>query len=291
MYVINDFQLIETASSLFINNHGKGAKLSHKTLYDILNALRMQEKLEISEEDLLAIANQHQVHIEELKKILITQLNVLKPMQANKFPLIYIDADDPIVVDLLQETLSKQYHVVIAKDDVIYASHALIIFYRQNYSSTDFEALYQKLPEEVYLVTAGVLHKLLLIDNLYFKGSGLPTHFSHLHQLTTYLKSDITASKNNWLLFYRELYKNQMAGFPDPQLNACQRGYIAYALFQFASQFTHFWKLPTPLDQMNWFWHVDLSSFQIHTEVAIHSPFSEYDMKINLIPPLHQESA
>ncbi len=114
------------------------------------------------------------------------------------------------------------------------------------------------------------MHKLLVIDNIYFKNSGLPTHFSNLHQLIAYFKSDIPATKNNWFLFYRELLKNDYETLPDTEINDCQRGFIAHSLHQFISQFTNLWRPATTLDKINWFWQVDLSSFTVHQEVAIH---------------------
>jgi hypothetical protein len=105
-----------------------------------------------------------------------------------------------------------------------------------------------------------------------------------------YLNSDIPGTKNNWLLFYRELMKNTLNQFPDPEVNSCQRGYIAYCLYQFMSQFTNLWNPPTPIDQVNCFWQADLTNFTIHTEAALHSPFSEYDMKLDLKNLEPQES-
>jgi len=283
VYVINDYQLIAAASELYLSNYGKGVKISSQVLGTVLNCLREQSKLEISNEELIVLANQHQIDIESLKKVLINQLNVLKPMLSRKFPAIYIHSDDTLIVELLESTLSREYHChVVPEQYRDFQPNSLVVFYRKNYSNKDFKTLYQQLDEDIYLITAGVVHKLLVIDNLYFKGSGLPTHFSNLHQLMAYLNSDIPATKNNWLLFYRELLKQQIDQFPEPQINACQRGYIAYCLHQFISQFTNLWDAPTPLDKVNWFWHADLTNFSVHQEIATHSPFSEHDMRVNL---------
>ena len=214
---------------------------------------------------------------------MINQLDILRPLSARKFSSIYIDSNDGLVSQLLQETFQTQYHVYLVEDNQpIYTKGSLVIFYRTNYSSVEFKALYQHLPDDVYLITAGVLHTVLAIDNLYFNGSGLPTHVSNLQQLAAFLKSDLPATKDNWLLFYRSMLLNKVDEFPEPKINACQKAFVAYALYQFASQYTHFWKAPTTLDKINWFWHVDLTSFNVHQEVAVHSTFSEYDMKLNL---------
>lgn len=282
MYVINDYQLVTVASQIYLTHYDKGAKISSDILADILQALQKQTKLEISAEDLATLALQHRIDVEALKKVLINQLNILKPAAEKKFPLIYINADDANIALTLQTTLATNYSVEIVPETTLdFAEHSLVIFYRKNYSSTDFNRLQQQVNNHVYLITAGVLHKLLIIDNLYFNGSGLPTHTSNLHQLMTYLRSDISTTKNNWLLLYRDMMGNAVDQFPEPHINACQQGYIAYCLYQFAAQFTHLWKTPTPFDQINWFWHVDLTSFNVHREVAIHSPFSEFDMKLH----------
>lgn len=283
MYVINDFQLIPAGSDLYINNSNKGAKITNKKFVNILKILQKQKKLEITRADLAHLAQTNEVDFAQLETVLITQLNILKPMKIRKFPLIYINSDDPVITQLLHGTFEREFNVQdVNTNHESYENESLIIFYRQNYSHPDFKNIYKNLPEKTYLVTAGVIHNLLIMDNIYFKNSGLPSHFSNLHQLLAFLQSDITATKNNWLLFYREVLKNQTDSFPDPKINDCQKGYVAYCIHQFLSQFTNLWNAPTPMDQVNWLWHADLTSFSVHTEVAVHSPFSEYDMKLNL---------
>lgn len=283
MYIINDYQLVASASHVFLSHDNKGAKIANQTLINILKSLQQQAKHEISEEELNLLAVQFSVDIEQLKTVLIKQLDILKPLKTRKFPKMYISSDDELVSSLLYDSFISHYDVLrVSADYLDFSSDSLVLFYRNNYSHTDFKKLYHHLKDGVYVITAGVLNKLLIIDNLYFNGSGLPTHVSTLHQLMAYLHSDVPATKNNWLLYYRGLVKDGIESFPEPAVNACQQGYIAYCLFQFASQFTNLWKKPTPLDQLNWFWQADLTAFTVHREVAIHSPFSEYDMKLDI---------
>ena len=283
MYIINDYQINTIGSDTYINSDSKAAKISHPILRQILSALQLQNNLEISEDELLLLAAQFQLNLDQLKNILINQLDILRPLKAKKFSTIYINTNDPLISAPLTASLQDRYNIeVVSQHFVNYSSGSLVIFYRSNYSSHDFKHLYHSLPNDVYVVTAGVIHKILLIDNLYFNGSGLPTHVSNLHQIMAYLNSELPATKDNWLLFYRSMVKNNVDEFPEPKINPCQQGFVAYALYQFVLQYTHFWSSPTPLDQINWFWHVDLTSFNVHREVAIHSPFSEYDMKLDL---------
>ncbi|MDI9817799.1 MULTISPECIES: hypothetical protein [unclassified Legionella] len=283
MYLINDFQLQTINSASYIFNDSKAAKIPNDTLYQILETLKQQKQLEINETSLEAIATRHRVPLEQLKHVLITQLDILRPLAFRKFHNLYLNVDDPQICGLLSETFQAQYTIHVVKQEFRdYKPSSLVIYYRNNYSNPDFKRIYHDLPNDVYLITAGLLHKILVIDNLYFNDSGLPTHLSNLHQLMAFLNSDMPATKDNWLLFYRSMVKNNVDVFPEPVVNACQKGFIAYSLFQFASQYTQFWKAPMPLDKINWFWHVDLTSFSVHQEVAIHSAFSEYDMKLDV---------
>jgi len=283
MYVINEYQLVSVSTTVYLTNASIGAKIPNTQLAQLLEALKKFPKAECTDEQLTALAAEFQVPLPALKKVLIEQLNILKPMLIQKIPMIYINSDDSLVTSVLAETLEQEFSVqVVAEDHSNYQQNSMVIFYRKNYSHESFARIYQNLTEDVYLVTAGVLHKLLIIDNLYVIGSGLPTHFSNLHQLMAYLNSDIPATKNNWLLFYRQMVKNSLDKFPDPQINSCQRGYIAYCLYQFISQYTNLWGAPTPMDQVNCFWQADLTNFSVHSEAALHSPFSEHDMKLNL---------
>lgn len=283
MYVINDYQLLTVANQVYINAFGKGAKISAEVLAEILQELKQQERLEISEEGLDNIAKRYGLLLDDLKSILIQRLTVLKPLLFRKCPKIYLNINDAQVRNLLADTLAREYQLEIVDEHFRdYQAQSMVIFYRLNYSDKDFKILYQNIPEHCYVISAGNLHHLLIIDNLYYKNSGLPSHFSNLSQLLTYLQSDITATKNNWLLFYRDIAKQQPNELPSGVLNACQQGYIAYALHQFARQFTDLWQCPTPFDQVNWMWHVDLHGFNIHKEVSIHSPFSEYDQNVEI---------
>jgi len=282
VYAINNYQLIEVSSNLYIFNESKGIKISSEVLGNILQELQQQNHLELSEQQLEQIAQQHQVNATSLKNLLIEKLSIIKPIISRKFPEIYINSDDPLVSELLQKTLQKEYQLNIIQDSQHdYNRNALVLFYRQNYSNSEFKDIYHNLKEKVYLVCAGVLHNLLIIDNLYFKKSGLPTHFSNLQQILAYLHSSIPSTKNNWLLFYRDIFKQKAERFPDSNLSECQRAYIAYCLHRFTAQFTDFWHAPMTFDQINWFWQIDLTGFHIHREAAIHSPFSEFDMDLN----------
>jgi McbB family protein len=281
VYVIDDYQLIESKTEVFLTNFSKAVKISSHALNKILNELKQQEKMQISEEALKNLAATHAVNLDVLKNILLHQLKILKPLMSRKFSTLYIDTDDALISELLGNTFNQHYICRIVEKPMVLEPYSLVIFYRNNYSNADFKEVHARLPNKVYLITAGLVHKLLIIDNLYFKNSGLPTHFSNFHQLITYFKSDIPATKNNWLLFYRELLKNNYESFPNTQVNDCQRGFIAYGLYQFTSQFTHFWGPAMTLDKINWFWQIDLTNFTVHQEVAVHSPFSEFDMKLN----------
>jgi McbB family protein len=283
MYIINEYQLVALSSDVYLTNFNIGAKIPNPKLAQILARLKEFPKSECTEEQLNELANQFQVDVNALKKVLIQQINVLKPMLIQKIPLIYINSDDQMITKILQETLENEFTVNVVSEEIrSFQDESMVIFFRKNYSNAAFKTLYPNLGENVYLVTAGVLHKLLIIDNLYVAGSGLPTHFSNLHQMMAYLHSDIPATKNNWLLFYREIIKNSLDEFPDPEINSCQRAYVAYCLYQFISQYTNLWNAPTPMDQVNCFWQADLTNFTVHSEAALHSPFSEYDMKLNL---------
>ncbi|KTD31049.1 hypothetical protein Lmor_3156 [Legionella moravica] len=283
MYVINEYQLVNVASDVYLTNANLGAKIPHPKFAELLAELKECPHLECSEDFLIQLSQRYGFDINALKKVLVEQLNVLKPMLQQKIPLIYINCDVALIRTVLQETLSKHHHVQLVNEELFsYEKNSMVIYFRNNYSNQSFNSLYQNLDEDVYLVTAGVLHQLLIIDNLYVAGSGLPTHYSNLHQIMNYLNSSIPATKNNWLLLYRDMIKNSMAQFPDPEINSCQQAYIAYCLNQFIAQFTDLWQAPTPFDQVNCFWQADLNSFTIVSEAALHSPFAEQDMKLNL---------
>lgn len=269
MYIINDYQITSIKSESYIYNDTKAAKITNQVLNQIFAELHQQDKCQISEEHLSLLAQKHQINLKQLKKILINQLDVLRPLLAKQFTAIYVNADDDFVADLLMKSLNDRYEVcVVHQDFVEYTSGSLVIFYRSNYSSRDFQPMYRNLVDDVYVITAGIIHKTLVIDNLYFNHSGLPSHIANLHQLMAVPHSDPSSTQDNWLVFYRSMVNNKVDEFPEPKINACQKGFVAYSLYQFVSQYTDFWRIPMPLDQVNWFWRVDLKTFSVHKEVA-----------------------
>lgn len=283
VYSVNEYQISIIDQDIFLFHETKAAKISNPTLKFILESLKSRLKNEISEEELSDLAHQHNVNLEQLKKILVEQLDILRPLYDRKFTSIYINSDDSLIAASLSDTLSTQYPVhVVPETFADYPENSLVVFYRNNYTSDDFNSLYPTLSNNRYVITAGIVGKLLVIDNIYFKGSGLPTHFSNLQQLYTSLDTGLESPKDNWLVFYRTLVRSKMKGFPEPVINPCERGFVIYCVYKFTSQFTDFWSTPLTTDQLNWFWHVDLKKSTICKEVAIHSPYSEFDMNLNL---------
>ena len=291
MYVISAYEIIDICSERYLLNFTIGAKISSHSLQQILLELNQQEKREITEKKLLEIALQYEVDIKELKQLLISKLHILKPLLSRKIPAIYLNCDDDLVDKLLGDTLKPEYNVHYCASldpadkpwDVAMANNgkrfrcikdflglqtpSLLIYYRQNYSDSDFKQIYQALPDNVYLITCGVLHHQLVIDNIYFNHSGLPTHFSNFHQLMIDSASD--ENYPDRLSFYRSLYQRQIDIFPVLSLSPCQRGYIAYSIHQFLARFIQFEGQPIPHDAINWRWQVDLLKFGVQKEVAV----------------------
>lgn len=273
MYVISAYEVVDVGSESYFLTCALGAKIPSHALTRILMALNQQEKREISEEELMEMAFNYHVDLQALKHILISKLHILKPLLSRKIPVIYLSADDTLVETLIGDTLKAEYPVHDCPNDFLNVqTPSLIIYYRQNYADPDFKRIHQALPDDVYLITCGVLHHQLVIDNIYFNHSGLPTHFSNLHALMMDLNPDHAVSNKDSLSFYRGLYKRQIEPFPRLTLNSCQRGYIAYAINQFLARFVKFDGLPTPYDAINWRWRVDLLKFGLQKEVAILEP-------------------
>lgn len=283
MYSINDFEIGVIEQDAYVVHDTKAAKISSLAVRSILQDLKSRASHELSDEDLQILALLHKVDVSSLKKLLIERLDILRPLSDRKFEHIYINCNDALISELLCESLAKYYKITnVTQETFKFPPHSLVLFYRTNYTSLDYAALHQSLDKHIYVVTAGLIGNLLVIDNLYFKGSGLPTHTSNLHQLFHFLESGLEATKDNWLLFYRTLLKSNIRTFPTPDINACEKGFAAYCLYKFVAQFTDFWSAPLTTDQLNWFWHVDLKKSKISKEVAIHSPFSEFDMNLNM---------
>lgn len=283
MYMINDYRLIEGDGDLYLSNYSKGVRVSNPQLQQVLKCLQKQDKLEVSEQQLKDIACRFAIDFCQLKEVLMDKLSILKPLTPRKFSRLYINADDDFIAEALSDAFKKEYQIErVAPEFSAYQAKSLVIFFRSNYSHQDFKKLFETLAEDVYLLTAGIVHNVLIIDNLYYRNSGLPTHFSNLSNLLASVYSSLSVTKNNWLLFYRSLLKERSEQFPDPEISLPQKGYVAHCLSRFASQFTHFWNFPTTLDAINWFWHVDLNGLTVFKEVAVHSPYSKYDMNLNV---------
>ena len=264
MYVINAYEIIDICSESYILSCAIGAKISSHNLTEILIALDKQEKREISEKKLEDMALNYAVDIQELKQILISKLRILTPLLSRKIPSIYLNSDDKLIENLICDTLKMEYTVHCCPIDFLdFQTPSLVIYYRQNYSNRDFKKVYPALKDDVYLITCGVLHHQLMIDNIYFNHSGLPTHFSNFHHVM------MDTSQNDCLSFYRSLYQRDEEVFPLLTLNACQRGYIAYSIYQFLARFIRFDGQPTPHDLINWRWQVDLLKFGVQKDVAI----------------------
>jgi len=167
VYIINNFQINTISSKIYLSTDVKGVKISNNNLFLILKALLQQKNFEINDEELLVLATNYQFEVNQLKNILINQLQVIKPSLTRKFPLIYINSDNDFINTILANTYDTEYHLkVVPVNFIDFEEQSLVIFYRTNYSHADFKNLLLHLKENVYLITAGVIHKLLIIDNL-----------------------------------------------------------------------------------------------------------------------------
>lgn len=284
MYSINDYQIIDIENDLYIFHKTKAAKVSHQTLLAIIENLKTFKSYRISEQELSDVACFHNTSLESLKKVLINQLDLLRPLHKRDFKCIYLNVDNSLIGNLIADSLSKYAEVEVVNHDFKnYKKNSLILFYRNSYVSEEFRNIYSNLPENTYLVTSGIINKLLIIDNIYYHGSGLPTHESNLHQFYKYLDTELSATKDNWLLFYRNIVKKNGTNFPEPLIDACEQGLVAFYLTKFIQQFSSVWTNPLiTTDELDWFWHIDLTHGYLTKEVAIHSAFSELDMNLNL---------
>ncbi|MDI1352094.1 MAG: hypothetical protein PSV35_04880, partial [bacterium] len=159
MYLINDYEIESIKSDTYLFSDNKAAKIPHQALSAILLALQQQNKLEISEDELLQLALKYQIKIEQLKSILMNQLDVIRPLLARKFLTIYINSNDLHISSMLSDTLKERYDVQVVPEHYMdFSKGSLVLFYRTNYSSQDFKTLYHRLPDDVYVVTAGIIH-------------------------------------------------------------------------------------------------------------------------------------
>jgi len=271
VYVINAYEIIDIGSESYLLSLARGAKISSQTLVQILIELNKQENREITEKKLMEISIQYEVDFKELKQLLLSKLHLLSPLLPRKIPSIYLNSDDELVAKLLCDTLKMEYKVDCCSTECLdFQTPSLVIYYRQNYSDKDFKRVLHALSDGVYLITCGVLHHKLVIDNIYFNHSGLPTHFSNFHHLMRgFAKSEPFLTKADPLSFYSELYKRQIDTFPMLSISPCQRGYIAYSIYQFLARFVKFDLQPTPHDAVNWRWEVDLLTFGVQKEISI----------------------
>lgn len=282
-YCINNFSTHDLDNSLLIYNKRTGIKLKSEGLKKVITYIKDHHKFVISEKELKLICDSNNIDYNQASEFMVNKLNILIPKTERMFEKIILNVDDKTILNLLEQTFVNELHVEVS-NDWQYSDNdtTLTLFYRNNYSSPDYKQLYASIKASDYIITAGNIASTLVIDNIYFKNSGLPSHFSSLNNVITTINSSLSITKNNWLLFYRELVKNDIYEFPEPDLNTCQKSYVTYCLYRFIRQFTNFSSAPTTLDSLNWFWHVSLENFEIFKEVATHSPYSEVDMNLNI---------
>jgi McbB family protein len=283
-YSIKPFELIKHAQRVFIQSYDFAAAIENERLQNLLMELGAQNNNQITALELASLAEKYQLPSEELTTVLINTMGIIKPILRAKLSKLYINTDVPLISDILAQTFSSDYDVVVSTDHVYTQDEkVLVLFYRKQYTSDDFKAVYRALHKNTYLITAGVAHQILVIDNVFYQSSGLPTHFSNVNQLLGAVQSGMPISQNNWVVFYRELMQQGSEALPALKLNASQQAYVAYCLTKFTEQFTGLCSGTATMDKLNWFWHVDLKDGSILKDVAVHSPFSSQDMGLELI--------
>ncbi len=99
MYVINEYQLVSVASDVFLTNFNIGAKIPNPKLIEILTRLKQFERSECTEAQLALLASEYQVDLTALKKVLIEQLNIVKPAYATEYSIVGVPKFDGLTWD------------------------------------------------------------------------------------------------------------------------------------------------------------------------------------------------
>ena len=280
-FIINKFLAVDIKNSLLIYNKKIGVNLKSPEINYIIKKIQNHKSGVIQDQDLKVIASKSSVNYEALIDFLVNKIYILYPRTERMFKNVILDIEDELIYNILYNTYSSEFSVK-SSSEYSYTDEetSLTIFYRNSYLSKDYSEIYNRIKKNDYIITSGTLASNLIIDNIYFANSGLPTHFSGVNNCLAAIDNELSITKNNWLLFYRELMKNDLDEFPVIDPDSSQKAYISYCLRQFANQYTSFWTYPTTLDMVNWYWNVDLNSMEITKEVALHSPFSEQDMNL-----------
>ena len=111
--------------------------------------------------------------------MLTYELCILYLRGSNKIKKLALDINDPLIHDLIESHFNDLVTIIPFSniDDAYGKKDQFILCYRQHYNDVYFSEALSRLAYEQYIITAGIGHQILHIDNLFSKHSGLPSHF------------------------------------------------------------------------------------------------------------------
>lgn len=243
-------------------------------MLDLLELMLQQRFDFLTEEEIKSLSDRYNLPYLPTLKFLKDDLSILVPHNEEQFQNLYIFSDNADIREALTQEFSKHYGInVFANTKLcpIDKPKSLVLLFRENYQEETYKDLYNSLDlQDTYLITAFLADKYLIIDNIYNKQQGVPCHFCAINQLKTVAMTSPELQGFSWLLFYRELLKNQANFLPASPLTVMNKHLTIYMLCKFIKRYVDPAARELWCDSVNEFWHVDLEQNKTEREAAIH---------------------
>ena len=273
-FVFKPYALYQMEGHTYCYTHQTSAKITHPPLIHFLETIAQQKLDLFTQEEIELLLQRYSLHHDSTLKFLMENLRILTWHDEEQFQNLYIFSDNAEVKEALTQEFFKHYGITVIVHDrpsSINKPKSLVLLFNEHYQEQHYKDLYS-LPHlnDTFFITAFLVDKYLIIDNLYNKQKGVPCHFCNVNHLKTTAITSPEIQHFSWLIFYRQLLKGKENFFPATPLTVMNKHLVVYTLCQYIKRYLDPAAHELWHDNINEFWHVDLERNQIEKEAATH---------------------
>lgn len=280
IYHVNDFAYFQADEYKhgYYYSIAVSAKITHEKVAVFLSHLARLRLKEIKQRDLIDLFQRYNLDT-NIQDYLQQQLQLFVPIASDRFEHLYVISDNPSLGhDLCAECITGYGLDVMGSDAAIPIStrNSLIVLFNQNYRRSNFTSIYQSSRQpDSYFVTAYIIHKYLIIDNIYNCSKGVPCHFCNFDRRVNNLMANPISQKTSWYNFYQSVLQTKADIVPVIPMTKAREGIILFSLVRFIKAFLATYKPSMYLEEVNESHCIDLETGDVAKNASVHWPHCE----------------
>lgn len=210
-------------------------KTKSKHFIQFLETLSKNDIRHVDAAQLETMVFSHKLSYGEVFDFLHDKLKIIQVIHKEPFLELAVHSDSDLVSNTMKGCFEKHHALrcLSFNDDASFSRndvlHAIFI---TDYDNKKIGLAYEKANQtDSYFITAYLIHKYALIDNVYIPSKGLPCHFCFLERMKLRVKNNVTVrdmSSSTWMHFYEDIIHENEDFVPHLPITDIQLNFVLF---------------------------------------------------------------